>query len=69
MTDFPDRWQRNCEITRLHDEGLTPQVIGSRYGLTPDRIRQIVITTQRKLRRREHDNAVKERRVSKDHQP
>ena len=33
---------RDAEIIRLRDNGLTLQEIGDRYGLTRERVRQIV---------------------------
>ena len=55
-----DRWERNCEIVRLRGEGLTLRVLGQRYGLCHHRINQIVLSHQRKLRRREYEASLQE---------
>ena len=48
-----DRSQRNCEMLRLRDQGLTLQAIGNRYGLTRQRIRVIVAGVRIRQRQQE----------------
>lgn len=46
-----DRWERNCEIVELRDQGLTLRALGKRYGLCHHRVDQIIHMTRRKQQR------------------
>lgn len=43
--------ERNREILALREQGLTLREIGNRFGIRAETVRQIIVRTERKIRR------------------
>jgi hypothetical protein len=65
-TELP-REERNAEIVQLRESGMTLRAIGRRFGIGPERVRQVLAKAERLARTRERiaqEKAEGERRIA-----